>query len=507
MSSRIIDRAFCSDCGSARSRKWQTDWVGPVVQSEGVTGTSEKANRRQHHIPASALGLFSDQPARELRTSRLHVVRRGVPKPFVTTAEKVGWSRDAYEYQERTPENDPMYYSIDALWTGYEADVPQAIRALVDDASSLSGRRWLHCLVPFAAAALVRSPEFLSRFSRRMLGVDPAVFNERDNALSIIVIELWRLLALVMAGSWTVIKPAPGKHFIANDRGWYLIGADERATPGFFIPLTPNALLHVRPKWRREILRSNGIQWMAVGFEEMQFDENQTDFANHCVALFALSEIYGPDESSLEAHRDALSEPPSISDIDRMGFPWGRVASPTQLDWMRAACLCMASPGSRLFRPPQLPPNELWERLPLKLPIIHFVDAPNDTSGLFVSESSVVLELFREPFLCAPVAMDNTARLLESRLLQTLFHRYVCPPFEEAEDELRLVLASRDTPPLNERDHRYDFMPTRLPTARTLLDGEFVRGQMERESKPGKTFERGPDALFTADLRLRLGKP
>ena len=64
--------------------------------------------------------------------------------------------------------------------------------------------------------------------------MDPSLFNERDNALSVIAIELSRLLAVVMAGTWTVIRPAPGKHFIANDRGWYLIGMGyKRTTPAF----------------------------------------------------------------------------------------------------------------------------------------------------------------------------------------------------------------------------------------------------------------------------------
>jgi hypothetical protein len=474
----------------------------PVVQSRDVTGTS-----RQHHIPASALGFFSDRPHKSLRESPLNVVRRGVARSFITTADKVGWSRDAYEYEEQTSEDDPLSYSIDDLWAGYEPDLPQAIRALVDNPSGVSGRRWLHCLVPFAAASLVRSPEFLSRFARRTLALDPALLNERDNALRAIAIELSRLLAVVMAGEWTIIRPAPGKHFIANDRGWYLIGMGyKRTTPGFFVPLTPEALLHVRPRWRREILRSNGLQWMAVGFENMQFDGGQTDFANHCVALAALNEIYGPDEQTLEAHRAALSEPPMISDIKEMGFAWGRVGSPTQLDWMRAACLCMTSPGSRLFSPPQLPPNALWEKLGFKLPIPYFVDAPNDTSGLFVSDHSIVLELFSRPFLYAPVAMDNTARLLESRLLQFLCYKYGPLGFESAEEELRLAMASRNASPLNDRDHRYDFKPTSLRAARTFMNGDLLRGESKRQPEPRETFERGQDALFTADLRPRLGK-
>jgi hypothetical protein len=81
-----------------------------------------------------------------------------------------------------------------------------------------------------------------------------------------------------------------------------------------------------------------------------------------------------------------------------------------------------------------LPPKALLERVPFQLPIVHLVDAPNDVSGLLVSERKVLLELFSEPFLCAPVSMNNTDRLLECRLLQTLYHKYG-RRFEMAEEE------------------------------------------------------------------------
>jgi hypothetical protein len=55
-------------------------------------------------------------------------------------------------------------------------------------------------------------------------------------------------------------------------------------------------------------------------------------------------------------------------------------------------------------------------------------------------------------------------------------------------------------------DRRYDFRPTPLLTARRFMDGEFVRSESKKQSEPGKTFERGTDALFTADPRPRLGK-
>lgn len=450
------------------------------------------------------LGLFSDRPTDPLRQSPLNVLRRHVSGSFGTTAAKVGWSLDAYEYEQPPPTSSNQDYSIDALWEGYEPGIADAVRALVADPSTVSGRIWVHCLVPFVAATLVRSPEFLSRFSRRMLWLEPGTVNEHDNALGVIAIELSRLLAVVMAGTWTVVRPADGNHFIANDRGWFLIGVDERATPGFFVPLAPAAILHIRPSYGRELLHSNGIQWMSSGIEEVHFDPQQTAFANQCIAQAALSEIYGPDAATLEANRTGLHERPWLSDIDRMGFPWGRVASPTQLDWMRLACLCITAPGSQVFRPPGLPPKALLERVPFQLPIVHFVDAPNDVSGLLVSERKVLLELFSEPFLCAPVAMNNTDRLLECRLLQTLYHKYG-RRFEMAEEEFRLVMATLRSP-TREGDRRHTFVPTHLPTARRFLDEDFLRREAERKSEPGNAFERGPDPLFTADLRLRLGK-
>ena len=448
------------------------------------------------------LALFSDRPTEPLRYAPVNVVRRHVSRSFATTVAKVGWSSDAYECEEPPPSGSHQDYSIDALWNGYEPGIADAIRALVADPSSVSGRTWVHCLVPFVAATLVRSPEFLSRFSRRMLWLEPGSVNEHDNALGAIPIELSRLLAVVMAGTWTVVRPAAGKHFIANDRGWFLIGIDERATPGFFVPLTPAAVLHVRPSYGRELLHSNGLQWMTSGIEQMQFDLTQSEFANHCIAQAALNEIYGPDAAVLEANRRGLHERPWISDIDRMGFPWGRVASPTQLDWMRLACLCMTSPGSHVFRPPALPPDALFEMVPFQLPLVHFVDAPNDVSGLLVSDRKIFLELFSEPFLCAPVAMENTARLLECRLLQTLFHKYG-RRFEMAEEEFRLVMATLRSPSYD-GDRRHTFVPTRLLSVRQFLDGEFLRSQGGKKANPGKTFEWGPDPLCTADLRLRF---
>jgi hypothetical protein len=60
--------------------------------------------------------------------------------------------------------------------------------------------------------------------------------------------------------------------------------------------------------------------------------------------------------------------------------------------------------------------------------------------------------------------------------------------------------------PTREGDRRHTFVPTRLPTACRFLDADFVRRETERKAEPGKALERDPDPLFTADLRLRLGK-
>jgi hypothetical protein len=57
---------------------------------------------------------------------------------------------------------------------------------------------------------MIRSPEFLRRFARRIAWVEPGLLDIRNNALGIISIDLSRLLPHVMAGQWTVIHPSPG---------------------------------------------------------------------------------------------------------------------------------------------------------------------------------------------------------------------------------------------------------------------------------------------------------
>ena len=230
---------------------------------------------------------------------------------------------------------------------------------------------------------------------------------------------------------------------------------------------------------------------MAVGFEDMLFDESQTDFANHRVALGALSEIYGPDEQTLEAHRAALSEPPWLSDINHMGFPWGRVA--LHCNWTdAAACLCMNDPGFSVF-----PVHHSFRRTTCGRSF--------GSSCLFHISLTLRMTLqgyssrMREscsncfPSLSFALRSRWTIQLavMEPRLLQFLFHKHGPLGFESAEEELRLVLTSRDASPLHGRDYRNDFRPTPLLTARRFVDGKFVRSESKKQSEPGEVFERG----------------
>src|SRR5438046_2597341 len=115
-----------------------------------------------------------------------------------------------------------------------------------------------------------------------------------------------------------------------------------------------------------------------------------------------------------------------------------------------AADRCERTGNTWLFHPPFVACSSTYpsEVVPEDPPIRKREiagDAPNFVSGLIVAPEDVTLELFQEPFLCAPVAMDNTLRLLESPLLQLLFRKYGRPHYEAAEEEFRMALAMRQS--------------------------------------------------------------
>src|SRR2546422_8868508 len=108
--------------GREAKRPWN-EWRAPVELRGGAHGSSAKAldeasrlmvGTRQHFLPATYLGGFSEQSSRPARDRKLWVMRRSASAARRATAGSVGWEHNLYrvDAHEGLCEN-----FVDTTWT------------------------------------------------------------------------------------------------------------------------------------------------------------------------------------------------------------------------------------------------------------------------------------------------------------------------------------------------------------------------------------------------------
>ena len=382
--------------------------------------------QKQHYVPAAVLANFSFSMKKQRRKSPIYVFRKGVEEPFIKSVADVCFVDDLYTIKDNPNKNDPDF--MEKMWQGFERDLPQAIAELQNSPKSLSAQVWVETLVPYAASALVRTPEFTERFQLRFGSLE--VDMGPDNLTLARLTELQRFMAPVMAASWTALRSPAEMDFIANDLGWCAIRLDGRNAPGFVIPVDRKLAIMITPRIKRTIMTDRGYNWIASGIEDRILTVSETEETNRCIAEWAREEIFGADVEQLTSFRESLYRQSWFAETTHLGFASGSVLIPTEFDWLRVATIARYRPGNVPFAPPDLPIKYLGN-LAFKPMILIPTNLPGRVSGLVLDSHSVSLHLFFDAFFVAPDGMSSYQKLLHTSLLDALVSVYGVTRFRD----------------------------------------------------------------------------
>jgi hypothetical protein len=264
--------------------------------------SAQQASQRQHFIPATHLARFSFAIKAKRRKSPLWAMRRGVATTYNVTAEKVAYGNDHY-----LPRFGDQRLNPETIWQGYERHLDRALDTFVNQPRDMVAGCWAQILVPFAASALVRGPEFLLRHQLRTPWLSEIPdFDPEDNARSVIWIELQRLLTQVMVSEWQILRSGTAQEFVLNDRGWFCSRLDGHNNPGYVIPISPREAIKITPHISRQIARAAGLSWVASGITERTLNDEEMNLMRICAAEWAADELYARTEEVLPPLRDHL---------------------------------------------------------------------------------------------------------------------------------------------------------------------------------------------------------
>ena len=262
---------------------------------------------RDHYVPASVLGRFSEESVSRARERRLVVGRRG--KVFLAKAEDIGFTKGLYDVSSTgvwLPPGVEDPGSVDGMITGYEPELPAALD-LLDDGARLQLRPWLRVLVPFVAAMFVRGRDFGGRFERRPV-VKASGVSSRENTNGARLLEMQRLLALVVCARWVVLHQAGRESFTVNDLGLMPTRDLGLQQEGFAIPIGRGSVLGIFPQSTRTVAWYDA-GWQSV-IEHRFLDTTEVAGFNRSMAECATEWIAGAEREVIERGLQHLADEP-----------------------------------------------------------------------------------------------------------------------------------------------------------------------------------------------------
>jgi len=301
------------------------------------------SDRGNHWLPSAYLARFSTDQHGRSRGRTLYTLDRGQDEPRRTAAGRV-----AVETNRYILDLQPDRWQIDRDWDYYETRLSQALDTLTElrcaPTSSFDAMTWLTVLVPFAAAAFVRSPDFDRRYSRR-IGSPSAAGEYRlalyenqlddwftndeptppplasptrdelnDNLNTSRLAEWQRLLVPVLTANWTILHSAPSAEpYILSDMG-YLTGGP-KAIPLCMatIPLGPHHALGLGFRWTKEVCYGSAGRWK-TRINHLDVPNDFVAMINREVARTAESTVIAGAPDILAAVKSALAEQPNLTE-------------------------------------------------------------------------------------------------------------------------------------------------------------------------------------------------
>lgn len=118
--------------------------------------TKKKTNLKDHTVPASIIGSFSDNKEDPPRKRKVYYLRReGMTSPHYKRAETIGYVKGEYD--------SSFGRAVDDLWDEYEGSLPE-LSEIFTQKKPLSINLWEKILIPYVADLLVRSPGFRQNY-------------------------------------------------------------------------------------------------------------------------------------------------------------------------------------------------------------------------------------------------------------------------------------------------------------------------------------------------------
>jgi len=127
--------------------------------------TKKKTNLKDHTVPASIIGSFSDSKDGSPRERKVYYLRReGMAFPHYKRAETIGYVKGEYD--------SSFGRAVDDLWDEYEGSLPE-LSEIFTQKKPLSINLWEKVLIPYVADLWVRSPGFRQNYENHFEALLP----------------------------------------------------------------------------------------------------------------------------------------------------------------------------------------------------------------------------------------------------------------------------------------------------------------------------------------------
>lgn len=265
-----------------------------------------QAGSRQHIIPASHIGSFSNDPS-ELKRERFVWFRRDrASRATYLRAKGVGIRKHTYTIHNT--KNNQRY--VDQTWDYVERNLNTALVHLEKHTGSpmFSGEIWITILVPFVSQLFVRGEDYAELLLKRapalqeldaVLGANAIHDNNNFNRL----IDFQINAGLLCYAEWRLLHNDTDTPFILNDLGYTTINAQRYGYgmgKGYLIPMSQKeAIVITRKNPVGPPYNPYGKQVMFV--QQRIRDQYRIKAFNERIAKSAYSEIYGSTEEVVNA--------------------------------------------------------------------------------------------------------------------------------------------------------------------------------------------------------------
>lgn len=263
---------------------------------------SAKAKKR-HVIPAGHIGLFSNEiDSKRLRRSRVCVLRRSIAKPFLTTAENVGYRKYFYDYQGG--------WDFDGYFRGFEPFLYLPVDSLINGHSNVVPlKEWVR-VAAYLASLITRGPDLEEDLNQ--MAADGKI--DRTRASVGYPINFQKTSAAVLRARWA-LEWSPEREFVLPDRGITGLAFGTWNSYVYHFPLRKNfAVLVGRGPYQKPLHFRDGEWWIQLE-GGIRLNEN-TASVNSVAWLASRNECYGSGaDLLLDARQRATSLPLEVQEI------------------------------------------------------------------------------------------------------------------------------------------------------------------------------------------------